>query len=69
MNNETVIRDFHGRIIGYIQTDKDGNKRVLNFHRQILGDYKKSLDVTRDFYGRIIARGDQSSMLIGLNNK
>ena len=62
-----TIRDFYNRIIGYIETDKDGNKTVRDFYRKILGRYDKKHDVTRDFYNRIIGKGDLSSML--LNNK
>lgn len=62
MNIET-IKDFYGRIIGYIETDKYGNKVIKDFYRKILGRYEKAMDVTKDFYGKVIARGDQSSML------
>lgn len=62
--NEEIIRDFYGRIIGYIQTQPNGDKIVRDFYRRILGRYNKATNTTRDFYGRIIARGDQSSMLL-----
>lgn len=64
MNTET-IRDFYGRIIGYVETDeKSGNKTIRNFQRIILGYYFKDRNVTTDFYQRIIARGDTGSGLI-----
>lgn len=59
-----TIRDFYNRIIGYIETDNDGNKVVRDFYRKILGRYDKKHDVTRDFYNRIIAKGDFSSSLL-----
>ncbi|MBO5712219.1 MAG: hypothetical protein J6R47_05205 [Acholeplasmatales bacterium] len=59
-----TIRDFYNRILGYIETDKDGNKIVRDFYRKILGRYDKKQDVTRDFYNRIIARGDNTSALL-----
>lgn len=65
--NEETIKDWRGKVIGYIQTDSYGNKTVRNFYRQILGKYDKAMNVTRDFYGRIIAKGDQSSMLFNYN--
>lgn len=58
-----TIRDFHGRIIGYIETDDNGNKTIKNFYGKILGYYQKSDNTTRNFYRKIIARGDQSSAL------
>lgn len=67
--DKVTIRDFYGRIIGYIDTDKDGNKTVRDFYGRIKGYYNKRQDVTRDFYGRIVAHGDQSSMLLNLNKE
>ena len=56
--SKVPVRDISGRIIGFIETDKDGNKQVRNFYGRILGTYDKRIDVTRDFYGKIITRGD-----------
>ena len=64
-----IIRDFYGKIIGTIETDNKGNKTIRNFYGKILGYYDKQLNVTRDFYKRIIARGDQSSGLLWKENK
>lgn len=64
MADTQVIRDFSGRIVGYIETDAQGNKTVRDFYRVILGKYDKRNNVTRDFYGRVIARGDASASLI-----
>ena len=59
------IRDFYGRIIGYIETeDRTGDKTGRDFYGRIVGYYDKKLNVTRDFYGRIVARGDALSGLI-----
>ena len=66
MTTESVIRDFSGRIIGYIQEHDNGDKTVRDFYRKILGRYNKATDTIRVFYNRIIARGDQSSMLLNL---
>lgn len=59
-----TIRDFNGRIVGYIETDAQGNKVIRDFYKVILGRYDKKNNVTRDFYGRIVARGDASASLI-----
>ena len=61
---EVVIRDFSGKIIGFVEIDNKGNKTIKNFQRQILGYYDANENVTRDFYRRIIARGDCSGMLL-----
>ena len=62
MNKET-IRDFYGKIIGYIETDNIGNKTVRDFYGKILGYYDKSINATTDFYKRVIARGDCCGIL------
>ena len=64
MNDKEVIRDFYGRILGTITTDKLGNKVVRDFYGRILGRYDKKSNLTRDFYGRIVAKGDRTSGLI-----
>lgn len=69
MSNKEIIRDFHGRILGSITTENNGNKIVRDFYGRILGKYDKNANVTRDFYGRIVAKGDRSSGLIPTNVK
>ena len=61
---EEKIKDFYGRIIGYIQTYPNGDKKLLNFYRKILGTYVKSSNITKDFYGRIVGRGDFLTSLL-----
>ena len=65
MQKET-IRDFQGRIIGYIETDSQGNKTVRDFQLRIKGYYDARQNVTRDFQQRIVARGDASGMLLNM---
>ena len=62
--NREVIRDFYGRTLGTIVTDKNGNKVARDFYGRIVGRYDKASNVTRDFYGRIVAKGDRTSALI-----
>ena len=64
-----AVKDFSNLIIGYVDTDKKGNKTVTDFHGRILGYYDVSFDATMDFYRRIIARGDASSMLFSYAQK
>ena len=61
---EEVIKDWTGKIIGYVQTDESGNKTLKDFYKRILGKYDKRLNLTKDFYGKIIAKGDQLLMLL-----
>ena len=52
----TAIRDFYGRIIGWVYEDNNGNKKLTDFQGRVKGKYDKATNTTRDFYGRIIAR-------------
>ena len=61
---KTPIKDFYGRIIGWVQEDSNGNKKLTDFQGRIKGRYDKVTDTTRDFYGRVVAKGDQLSMLL-----
>ena len=61
---EVTIKDWRGKIIGYIRTDRNGDKIVQDFYRKVLGRYDHRTDTTRDFSGRVIARGDACMMLL-----
>lgn len=69
MLKHEVIKDWTGKIIGYIETDYTGNKIVRDFYRKVIGRYDKRQNVTRDFYGRSIAKGDQCSLLFNLTRR
>jgi hypothetical protein len=57
---EEYIRDFQTRkIIGILRTLKNGDVEAREFDsRKILGYYRKGVDTTTDFYGRMIAKGN-----------
>ena len=60
-----TIRDFYGKILGYIETDSvTGNKVATNFLGKILGYYYKKTNTTTNFLGKILGRGDLTSGLI-----
>ena len=59
-----VIKDFGGKIIARIETDSQGNNKVRNFGGKILGRYDARTNTTKDFNGRILAKGDATGMLI-----
>lgn len=59
------VKDWTGKIIGFIDYDTvTGDKVVRDFYGKILGKYKKRLDLTQDFYGRTVAKGDRVMMLL-----
>lgn len=52
------VREFNGKIIGWVESDLDGNQQVRNFIGTIIAKYDVNLNVTRDFYGKILTRGN-----------
>lgn len=61
------VQDHTGKIIGFIELDTStGNKVLKDFLGKIKGKYNASLDITTDFYGRQIAKGDQLMMTLNM---
>ena len=58
------ITDFYGRCLGTIETDGSGNKTVRDFYGRVLGFYDKSTNCTKDFYNKVLFRGDMASALL-----
>lgn len=63
------IKDFYGKIIGWIEEDASGNRVCKDFYGKILGKYDKTLDRTYDFYGKILSKGDITAALVWNENK
>ena len=64
MATTTPLKDFYGKIIGYVDIEANGDKTLKDFTGKILGRYHKASNTTRDFYGRIVAQGDCLTMLL-----
>lgn len=58
------IKNFYNQIIGYLEEDGQGNKKAFDFYNRLLGTYEKSTNLTKDFYRRIVGKGDLTSALI-----
>ena len=52
------LKDWTGKVIGYVDTDARGNKTLFDWTHKKLGTYDKSLDITKDWYGRKVGQGD-----------
>lgn len=64
-HDEQIVRDFYSRPIGIIWTYDNGDIAVLSWPAGLVqGYYRKSRDVTTDFYGKIISRGNTVMMLL-----
>lgn len=55
---KSAIKNFAGKILGYISEDKNGNQRCTTFAGKILGYYDSSRDVTLTYAGKLVARGN-----------
>ena len=65
MINREKIQDWRGKIIGFIDEDSaTGNKVARDFYGRIVGRYNKKFDITQDFYGKQVAKGDRLLMMI-----
>lgn len=58
------IRQFTGKIIGWYETDNRGNIQVREFTGTILGWYDAQHNVTREFSGMIIGKGNLAGVLL-----
>lgn len=58
------IKDFYGRIMGYVETKSNGEVWAYDFYGRLLGKYYPGDNTTRDFYGRILTRGNTVAGLI-----
>ncbi len=58
------IQNWRGAITGFIYLEDNGNKKVTDWRGKILGYYKADRDITTDWTGKIIARGDIAASLI-----
>ena len=66
MARTETIKDFAGRYIAIFTYEDNGDIKVQDWSsRMILGYYRKSRDVTTDFHGRVLYRGNAVGMLIG----
>lgn len=59
-----VIRDFAGRTLATYEPQTKGDIVVRDFNGRILGKYDSQCNVTRDFYGTILAKGNCVGMLV-----
>ena len=58
------IKDWTGKVIGTLETKPNGDKTIKDFYGRVKGTYIKSLNMTKDFYGRPVGKGDQLMRLL-----
>ncbi|MBE6958996.1 MAG: hypothetical protein E7447_07605 [Ruminococcaceae bacterium] len=58
------LKDARFRIIGYVDIAPNGDKTLRNERLQILGYYKKNLNITQDARLFTVGRGDILTSLL-----
>ena len=53
-----AVKDWNGKILGWVETDSRGNQIVRNFSGKIVAKYDAQGDRTTDFAGRVLSRGN-----------
>ena len=65
MSRTEYVRNFAGQILAIYEFADNGDIAVRDFStRFILGYYRAARDVTTDFYGRVLAKGNAIGMLV-----
>lgn len=64
MDDDIIIYDAYGRGIGRIRLVGNGDKDVYDYFGHKLGSYIWNTNTTYDAFGRVVARGDASTMLL-----
>lgn len=59
-----ALKDSSFKIIGYVDTDRDGKQTALDAHYKHIGYYDPRTDKTQDGSFRIIGSGNQLAALI-----
>lgn len=55
--SKEFIKDFYGRVMGTVETQ--GTKQVVkDFYGKLVATYDSKDNFTRDFYGRVISKGN-----------
>lgn len=62
--NRDWIKDRNGKVLGYIDTDSNGNKVAKTRDGKVVGYYKEKFGTTTDASGKVISRSDTVVSLI-----
>ena len=59
-----TLKDKNFRIIGYVEIESNGDKKLKDSSFRILGYYQKSTDTTKDSSFKIVGHGDILTTLL-----
>ena len=63
------VKDWTGKVLGWVDTDSKGNQVVKNFGGKVLAKYDVMKNRTTDFNGRKLSEGNTAISYIYLENK
>lgn len=63
------VKDWSGKVLGFVETDKKGNQIVKNFGGKVLARYNAEKDWTTDYAGKLLSRGNTAISYIYLEKK
>lgn len=52
------VKDWTGKVLGFVDTDKYGNQTVKNFGGKVLAYYDAKRNRTTDFAGKVLSEGN-----------
>lgn len=62
--SKLVLRNSRGIVIGFVEVDSNGNKRLRNAKGIYQGRYDAKDNITRDARGKYLGRGDFLTTLL-----
>lgn len=63
MARREEVKDACGRIVGFLDYESNGDIIAKDISYRILGRYDRAQNVTKDFYGKILYKGNMVGML------
>lgn len=60
------VKDWTGKVLGFVDTDKYGNQTVKNFGGKVLAYYDAKKNRTTDFAGKKLSEGNTAISYIYL---
>ena len=62
------VKDWTGKVLGWVDTDKNGNQTVKNFGGRVLAIYDARNNRTTDFAGKHLSEGNTAISYIYLES-
>ena len=62
------VKDWTGKVLGWVDTDSSGNQIVYNFGLRVLAKYDAQKNITTDFAGRKLSEGNTAISHIYADN-